>query len=469
MNQPYLSKAEWARWRRESGLDDEDDDFAPHSVGNSDAAVPPAESEGDSPAGVSIDDFYAYMPMHSYLFAPTREPWPASSVNARVPPVSTGNKPIPASTWLDKNRPVEQMTWCPGEPMLIRDRLVADGGWIERGGMACFNLYRPPIIKPGDTTKAGPWLDHVRKVFGDDAGHIVSWLAHRVQHPQIKINHALVLGGAQGIGKDTLLEPVKRAVGPWNFHEVSPQHMLGRFNGFLKSVILRVNEARDLGDADRFKFYDHSKAYLAAPPDVLRVDEKNLREHSILNCCGVIITTNHKSDGIYLPADDRRHYVAWSDLTKGDFADAYWNDLWGWYAKGGDCHVAAYLAALDITSFDAKAPPPKTPAFWDIANASRAPEDAELADVLDRLGNPDATTLTRIQNEARGDFEVWIKDRKNRRVIPHRLEGCGYVPVRNDTADSGLWIVNRTRQVIYAKADLSIRDRLRAARALIEQ
>ena len=28
--------------------------------------------------------------------------------------------------------------------------------------------------------------------------------------------------------------------------------MLGRFNGFLKSVILRINEARDLGDVDRF-------------------------------------------------------------------------------------------------------------------------------------------------------------------------------------------------------------------------
>jgi hypothetical protein len=44
-----------------------------------------------------------------------------------------------------------------------------------------------------------------------------------VQRPQEKINHALVLGGAQGIGKDTLLEPVKRAVGPWNFEGVSPQ------------------------------------------------------------------------------------------------------------------------------------------------------------------------------------------------------------------------------------------------------
>jgi hypothetical protein len=31
---------------------------------------------------------------------------------------------------------------------------------------------------------------------------------------------------------------------------VSPQQILGRFNGFVKSVILRVSEARDLGDID---------------------------------------------------------------------------------------------------------------------------------------------------------------------------------------------------------------------------
>ena len=122
-----------------------------------------------------------------------------------------------------------------------------------------------------------------QKVFGTDADHIVKWLAHRVQRPHDKINHALVLGGMQGIGKDTLLEPVKYAVGPWNFHEVSPQQMLGRFNSFLKSVILRVNEARDLGDVNRYQFYDHLKAYTAAPPDVLRCDERHLREHSVLN------------------------------------------------------------------------------------------------------------------------------------------------------------------------------------------
>src|SRR5215470_7956841 len=152
--------------------------------------------------------------------------------------------------------------------MLIRDRLVVMGGWIERKGTTTFNQYRPPRIKPSnDTTKAGPWLDHIRMLYPDDAAHIVRWLAHRVQRPGEKINHALVLGGNQGIGKDTMLEPLKRAVGPWNFSEVSPQHMLARFNGYLKSTVLRVSEARDLGDVDRFQFYDHTKSYIASPPD----------------------------------------------------------------------------------------------------------------------------------------------------------------------------------------------------------
>jgi hypothetical protein len=405
---------------------------------------PPPDDEAkinDHAEGVSLDDFRAYMLLHNYIFTPSRELWPAASVNARlgtVPLVDTKGEPklnkkgeqetVPASAWLDRHRPVEQTTWAPGLPMLIPDRLIADGGWITRPKVTCFNLYRPPTISRGNAAKAGPWLDHARKVFGGDADHIVKWLAHRVQRPAEKINHALVLGGKQGIGKDTLLEPLKAAVGPWNFIEVSPQQMLGRFNGFLKSVILRISEARDLGELNRFQFYDHLKAYTAAPPDVLRVDEKHLKEHSILNCCGVIITTNHLTDGIYLPADDRRHFVAWSPLSKDAFPDTYWRDLW---------HVAAYLAELKLSDFDAKAPPAKTSAFWSIVDASRAPEDAELADVLDHLGNPDATTLGRITAAAAGSFAEWLIDRKNRRAIPYRLEQCGYVPVRNDARAVG--------------------------------
>jgi Family of unknown function (DUF5906) len=325
-----------------------------------------------------------------------------------------------------------------------------------------------PTLVHDDASKAKPWLDHVHKVYPQDAKHIIAWLAHRVQRPAEKINHALVLGGKQGIGKDSLLEPVKRAVGPWNVHEVSPQHLLGKFCNFLKSTILCVNEGRDLGEFNRYQFYEQIKPYAAAPPDTLRVNEKHLREYYIFNVCGVIITSNYKTDGLFLPADDRRHYVAWSDLTKDDFKPAYWNKLWKWYDGGGDGHVAAYLAAFDLSDFDPKAPPPKTDAFWAIADANHPPEEAELTDALDLLANPDAVTLEMIRDKAIGEFEDWLRDRKNRRAIPYRMEACGYMPVRNPAAKDGYWCVNGIRSPIYAKATLPPADRLKAVKKLAE-
>ncbi|MGZ5172361.1 MAG: hypothetical protein ACXWCY_33540 [Burkholderiales bacterium] len=95
-----------------------------------------------------------------------------------------------------------------------------------------------------------PWLDLVHKLFPDQADHIVAWLAQRVQRPHEKINHALVLA-ANPVSASTILEPVKAAIGPWNFAYISPKQALGRFNGFFKSVILRVNAARTIyGRAD---------------------------------------------------------------------------------------------------------------------------------------------------------------------------------------------------------------------------
>ena len=314
----------------------EDDDWEIDNHSSSQLFKPKANGGGE----LSVQDFYAYMPKHLYLFIPTRELWPAASVNSRLPAVKDDGETLKASVWIDKHRPVEQMTWAPGEPMLIKGKLVADGGWFD-SKHNCFNLYRPPTIQYGDPKQAGPWIEHVKKVYPEQAGHLISWMAHRVQEPHEKINHALVLGGKQGVGKDTLLEPVKYAIGPWNFSEVSPEQMLGRFNGFLKSVILRVSEAKDLGDQDRYGFYEHMKTYTAAPPDVLRVDEKFISTHHVLNCCGVILTTNYKANGIFLPEDDRRHYVAWSNYQ--DFGEGYFTDLWNWYKAGGYGHVAAYL------------------------------------------------------------------------------------------------------------------------------
>lgn len=451
-------------------LDDEAERFElpPIDVYTDEPRVNGKAADDERP--VTTADFWAYMPQHAYIYVPTRELWPAASINSRIPPIDVGaEKPMKASNWLDQFRSVEQMTWAPGSPMVIEDRLVSGGGWIERPGSRTFNLYQPAPILSGDPAEAGPWLAHVERVYPHEAGHIIRWLAQRTQRPGEKVNHALVLGGDEGIGKDTILEPVKYAIGAWNFIEVSPPQLLGRFNGFVKSVILRMSEARDLGDVDRYALHEHLKTLIAAPPDVLRCDEKNLREYSVMNVTGVVVTSNHV-DGLYIPADSRRYFVAWSELTKESYPPAYWQDLYHWYAaEGGIGHVAAYLKSLDLSGFDPKAPPPKTPAFWRVVDAGRAPEDSDLADALEALKSPPAVTVSMLAIYSSDPFRAWLTDRKNSRQIPHRMQDAGYIAVRNDSAKDGQWVVSGKRQTVYAKRELSIRDRIASAGALARE
>jgi Family of unknown function (DUF5906) len=432
--------------------------------------------------GETFNDFWHHRPSGQFIFLPARELWPASSVDSALPriPVIQDGKPViikktgevktvGASRKIARERAVQMLTWSPGLAQIIEDRLIAEGGWIARKGMRCCNLYRPaPQLTGGNPKKAKPWLDHVHKIYPSEAEHTITWFAHRVQRPHEKINHSLLLGGAQGIGKDSTLEPLKVAVGHWNFGEVSPQQLLGRFNGFLKKVVLRVSEARDLGDVNRYAFYDHIKHYTAAPPDTLCIDEKNLREYTIVNVVGFVITSNYR-DGLYLPPDDRRLFVCWSELTKEDFTPEYWTRLWHWYEhENGFAHVAAYLAKLDISKFDAKAPPPKTEAWHAMVNVNRSPEEGELADILDKLGNPGAITLNEMRTATSGgsDFSHWLSERKNRRTIPHRLDNVGYVPMENPNATDGLWKVAGERQRIYVDKRLTPHDRFKAVTEL---
>jgi hypothetical protein len=332
-------------------------------------------------------------------------------------------------------------------------------------------LYQPPLTVLGDAIQADPWVNHLKRLYPDEAEHITNWLAHRLQHPEQKPNHALLLGGGQGIGKDTLLAPIKAAVGAWNFKEISPTNLLEPFNPFVKAVVLRMNEAHDLGDSERtnrFALYERVKIYAATPPEVLACNEKHLRQYYVPNVLGLIITTNHKTGGVYLPSDDRRHYIAWSQRTKEEFTAEYFNELWGWLLhKDGNAHVAAFLMQRDLSTFDPCALPPQTAAFFEIVNAARSPEDAELADALDELKQPDACTLVSVLACSAGATLDWLLDKRYRRSLPHRMERCGYTACRNPDTKEGLWQINGRRQVIYVKESLPPEQQLRAAHAFV--
>jgi hypothetical protein len=111
-----------------------------------------------------------------------------------------------------------------------------------------------------------------------------------------------------------------------------------------------------------------------------------------------------------------------------------------------------------------KTPPPKTEAFWAIVDANRPGKEGELADVFDTMLSPKAFPLKALQDQAKGtSLAWWMSDRKNRRIIPHRLEKCGYERVRNPDAVDGLWKIDGKRQVVYAQASLPLSERIKVA------
>jgi hypothetical protein len=425
---------------------------------------------------ISLETFFAVPESSQFIYRPLRTFWRAENIDKILPMVQMPYKhngklvTLKPTVWLMRFRRIEQTTWAPGLPEIIEDKLIFEGGWRAQPGAHAYNLYLPPDLVLGDAAQATPWVEHLHRLFPEDAEDIADWFAHRVQFPGVKINHALVIGGGPGIGKDWLLTGLKSAVGSTNYLVIFPPDLLAPYNPFAKTVVLHVNEVHDQGDSgriDRYALYERTKIYAAAPPDVLPCVDKYIRRFYVPNVLSLVITTNHKTDGVYLPNDDRRHLVAWSDCTKGEFTAEFWTERFRWMEQGGASHVAAYLAQRDLSAFNPGAVPRQTTAFFEIVNVNRAPEDDEIADALDELDEPDICSLVSIVKTNRGAALEWLLDRKRRRSIPYRLERCGYRAYRNPDRADGLWIINGRRQTLYAKITLAAEKRKAAALAFV--
>jgi len=438
------------------------------------------QSPANLPSSCRPEDLCSLAPTRSCVYLPCKSLWPNASIDDRFAPVplldANGNPVmkgtkvvmIPMSKWLAQNRSVEKLVWAPGMPEFIHGKLAVDGGWVEKAGATSLNTYRAPNPKLGDPAQATRWIEHWHQLYPDEADHCIAWLACRAQRPEIMVNHALLLGGAPKIGKDTLLEAVVRTVGEWNFRTIKLNDLIAKNNDYLQTLILRVSEARDVGEhgvVDRYRLYDHIKDMITTPPSTLRINIKYVPEFEIVKCLGVVVTTNHR-DALFLPPNDRRFYVAFSERLGEEFPAAYWNEFWDWYKAGGFEHVAAYLLTYDLTGFDPKAEPPKTDAFWAMVSVDRSSEHSDLADTIDALGRPDALAINQLIEKA-PDLE-WLHALKMRRMVRRRLEDNDYLFVINPATrnSTGMWVIKGKRQAIYARRALTIAERLTAAKEL---
>jgi len=81
-----------------------------------------------------------------------------------------------------------------------------------------------------------------------------------------------------------------------------------------------------------------------------------------------------------------------------------------------------------------------------MVSMSRLPEDAELADALDKLGNPDAVTIEQVKTKADGSLlEYFRNSKQNSRNFYRRFEDCGYrIGAKPGRAEG--WLLERRRE-----------------------
>jgi hypothetical protein len=404
----------------------------------------------NAPLGSTMNDFYAFMPDHTYIHRPSGVACSSASVDEAI-----GKE---ARAVLVPTVPVHSYTWAPGYP----ERFTMDAmDPTHVGGeqVWLYNQYRAPRAPKagGDAT---PWLNLLRKIFPDDAEHILNYFADAVQFPGRKCNHALVLGsGVHGTGKDTLLVGLQHAVGNKNFRAIKPHQVAETFTPWMRSVVVQISESRDMGEGyvaiSRFELYERCKDLAAAPPLALDCNEKHKGQYPVANVLRPILTTNHQVDGLYMDPQDRRHYCAWSDAPKLTEAEA--NAIYAWYEAGGLDIVAHHLRTLDLSTrnWNPKAPPPRTDWWHQLVSGGQSAEEEKFGDALDKLQRPDWVTMPQVGDAGTPDLKNWTLDPRNKRKLEREMVKSGYqrLPNPNETK-RGRWPIKGAQLVVYRRSDV---------------
>lgn len=370
--------------------------------------------------------------------------------------------PADAINDVDTGLTVEGSTWWPGMPTFIQDIVVTDRGPIKIRGACCYNSYVPPDRSKLRTDQnPDPWIEHVQFLFPDpvEQEQFFNWAAHMVQRPDEKVNHGLVMAGAQGIGKDTALLPLRWGVGEWNTAEIEPDVVNRQYNGYVKSVMLIINEVRPHDeDHKASNFYNQLKPLLASPPEMLAMEIKYANPIYVRNLCHVILTTNDPLS-MYIPPEDRRLFVMRSPLpdpkTTPIFSPDYFHQMHDYLADGGSDAVVRWLLNRPLDNWQPAAPPPMTTGKQAIIESAhqvrRTVADDVIEACMETLGSPQvifARDLSDIVNQ--GNF---FDDRREAnkalqaRNFHFKMSEWGYEPVRNP--DASEWRIKRGKELIF--------------------
>ena len=303
----------------------------------------------------------------SYFDMVTRREMPRHVFNAIYRHIDCksmhGKRPrVQASVYFDERRQefgskaLVGVTYAAGEDVLVaRDGLVYGNRWVN----ARPDMSASDAIGDGDIA---PWLDHCRVLVPEpsELNHIFNVMAFKVQHANVKINHAILHGGDEGCGKDSMWAPFLWAIGGVHQHNrsiIENKGLESQWGYALEAEVVILNELRESEARERRALSNKLKPIIAAPPETLTINRKGLHPYDMLNRLQVLAFTNDPLP-ITIPSQDRRWFCCWSRAPR--MAEELSILLWRWYKTGGFEKIAAWLWQRDVSAFNPAAAPPVT-------------------------------------------------------------------------------------------------------------
>jgi hypothetical protein len=371
--------------------------------------------------------------------------------------VHNAKRRIEAATSFDELRQAKGakalvgVTYAAGESVLVaRDGMVYGNRWRDAR----------PQPKAGDVSQ---WLAHVERMVPEkfEREHLLNALAHKVQFPTHKINHAILMGGNHGSGKDTLFAPFFWAIGgraKVNCSMIKNEDLTSQWGYGLECEVMEIAELRQAEAKDRRALENHLKPIIAAPPEYLMVNRKGLHPYYALNRVFVVAFSNERV-AISIPSEDRRWFVIWAEASKLPEAQAV--SLWNWYQhRGGFEAVAHYLHTRDVSAWNPTAPPPMTEAKAIMVEHGMSTAESFLVDLLRRragefsrgvVGGPFHALCDRLQGQAPTGVKVV------QAALLHALKEAGWVDMgrlKSRDYDSKKHVFCVREMVDMSKSDL---------------
>lgn len=254
----------------------------------------------------------------------------------------------------------------------------------NEAGDKVLNSYRAPkwtseAIQVSSATREAAqalFLDHITYLCNGNreaAGHILDWMAHLVQKPAERVNHAIIITSpVQGVGKSLLGEIMRALVNPAHARRMTPQSFKRDFNERMAGALACVVD--EIYERENWDLANVLKPYITESTTELNGKYRALAEVPIY--ARFMLLSNHD---VPLPLEehDRRFFVIRCTQEKraAEFYERFGRAI---ESDEGKQAIYDYLRARDISSFKPKAAPPMTQAKRDIIDGSGNPVAAFL-------------------------------------------------------------------------------------------